>query len=195
METLSFALAVLVLLATPGPTNTLLAASGAAMGFSTSLKLLPAELLGYFLSINLLMTLALPLTDSLPALGVGLRIIAAAWLVHCAFSLWRHPKQEMTDSKGIRFSKVLTTTLLNPKGLIFAFAIFPSGPLIEHAYWLGVFAGLTMMVGASWIGLGRLLFSGSSSDLRTKIVWRLAATILLVFALVLSGSALQTILA
>ncbi|HZF76664.1 MAG TPA: lysine transporter LysE, partial [Acetobacteraceae bacterium] len=46
-----FALAVLFILGTPGPTNTLLATSGATAGFRRSLILLPAEAAGYGISI------------------------------------------------------------------------------------------------------------------------------------------------
>ena len=43
----SFIIVALALLATPGPTNTLLATSGAASGFRKSLVLLLGEFLGY----------------------------------------------------------------------------------------------------------------------------------------------------
>ncbi len=42
-------LALLVLLLTPGPTNTLMALAGAERGWTRALRLIPAELAGYLL--------------------------------------------------------------------------------------------------------------------------------------------------
>jgi len=46
-----FAFAVIAILATPGPTNALLATAGAANGLRRSLPLVPAELAGYVIAI------------------------------------------------------------------------------------------------------------------------------------------------
>ena len=50
-----FAAAVLAILWTPGPTNTLLATAGATRGFRHSLPLIPAEAAGYAISILVLL--------------------------------------------------------------------------------------------------------------------------------------------
>lgn len=54
MNFLTFFTATCFLLAMPGPTNTLLATSGAGIGIARSLHLLAAELCGYLAAITLL---------------------------------------------------------------------------------------------------------------------------------------------
>ena len=61
MDVLPFVAGTVSLLAIPGPTNTLLAASGASVGWSRSLHLLAAELGGYMLAILALRALLAPL--------------------------------------------------------------------------------------------------------------------------------------
>ena len=79
-EPLAFILAVLGLLATPGPTNTLLAASGAAVGLRRSLHLIPAEVSGYLCSILALALVLGPVAQTLAAVRLRspglLRLVA-----------------------------------------------------------------------------------------------------------------------
>jgi threonine/homoserine/homoserine lactone efflux protein len=86
-EPIAFILAVLGLLATPGPTNTLLAASGAAVGVRRSLHLIPAEVSGYLCSILALALLLGPIAQNWPLFGSALRVCCGMWL---AFLAWRH---------------------------------------------------------------------------------------------------------
>ena len=65
-----FTLTVLLILGTPGPTNTLLATAGATVGFRRALPLLPAEAAGYLIAI-----LAIGL-----ALGPFIAGVALAWI-------------------------------------------------------------------------------------------------------------------
>jgi threonine/homoserine/homoserine lactone efflux protein len=87
MEPAAFAIACFPLLAAPGPTNTLLATSGAAIGVRGSLPLLAAELSGYLLAIFLLRVLVGPLIAAVPAFGIALRIAAVIYLLHLAAKL------------------------------------------------------------------------------------------------------------
>ena len=67
MQITTFLLTSAAILLTPGPTNTILAASGAAMGLRQA-KLLPlAEALGYALAIGFFLS-GHPLDDYSPAL-------------------------------------------------------------------------------------------------------------------------------
>jgi len=63
-DPVSFTLAVLALLVTPGPTNTLLAASGAIAGLARSMRLIPAELCGYLAAIATLLFIADPAIEN-----------------------------------------------------------------------------------------------------------------------------------
>lgn len=126
MDSGLFVAASLSLLATPGPTNTLLATSGAGAGLRRSVHLLTAELGGYLLAIALLRSLLGPLITATPLLGLTLRLTAALYLIYLAMTLWRHGSRQMHDSAPVTFSRVFVTTLLNPKAIIFAFTLLPS---------------------------------------------------------------------
>ncbi len=189
-DPVAFALAVLALLATPGPTNTLLAASGAAAGLRRSLALVPAELAAYLLSISTLALVVSPLLAAHSLLAVGLKLAAACWLLCCAGRLWREGgRLTLGDEAVITPLRVFTTTLLNPKGLIFAIAIFPPASSLDLLPWLGGFAGLAVLVAAGWIALGATLARSAGSRATPTRICRLAAVVLLVFAATMAGTA------
>src|SRR5665213_2877257 len=87
-----FILSVLTVLATPGPTNTLLATGSALAGIRASLPLLLAELFGYLITVDLVGFLLRPLLAANPAIGVGLKIAVALYLVYAAVRLWRQSR-------------------------------------------------------------------------------------------------------
>src|SRR5262245_59970631 len=120
MDPLLFVASTMSLLATPGPTNTLLATSGASAGLRRSIHLLVAELCGYLLAITLLRLVLGPLIMANPVLGTGIRLAAAIYLVYLAVVLWRHSSVKVYDSCPVSFSRVFVTTLLNPKAIVFA---------------------------------------------------------------------------
>ncbi|MFY8099268.1 MAG: hypothetical protein ACOVOA_04835, partial [Allorhizobium sp.] len=84
----AFALAVLLLLLTPGPTNTLLAVSGAARGLKASLPLIGAELGGYLTTIVPLVFLAAPLLADQPVAAVVIKLASTLWVLLLAARLW-----------------------------------------------------------------------------------------------------------
>jgi len=189
-EPIAFILAVLGLLATPGPTNTLLAASGAAVGVRRSLHLIPAEVSGYLCSILALALLLGPIAQNWPLFGSALRVCCGMWL---AFLAWRHWTAAVhgVEARSVPFSRVFVTTLLNPKGLIFAFAIIPwlaAGDLVGALPYLMGLVGLIVAVGIAWIGIGAALVAAGA---RHRWVQRVSAAVLGGFALVVSGSAFR----
>jgi threonine/homoserine/homoserine lactone efflux protein len=84
-----FALAVLVVLGTPGPTNTLLATSGATARLRRSLPLIAAEAAGYTVSILTLGLVLGPVVAGAPFLAGVLRMAVGIYLLALAFGLWR----------------------------------------------------------------------------------------------------------
>ena len=176
----AFALAVLALLGTPGPTNTLLAASGAMRGARRSLPLRAAELGGYLAAILLLHGLLGDLVRDAPALRTGLRVLVGAYLVFVAVRLWLRPPGP-AGAAPASFAAVLVTTLLNPKAIVFAFVVIPFGSPWAAAY-LGAFSAMTVLAGAAWILAGAWLGQQGAAARHPRIAPRLSAVVLCAFA-------------
>ncbi|MCS3727206.1 LysE family translocator [Bradyrhizobium betae] len=179
MSFLTFFAATYFLLAVPGPTNTLLATSGAGIGIARSLHLLAAELCGYLLSIVLLRTALGPIVSDIPLAAVVLRVAVTIYILCLAVMLWRVNTRELRDGAAVTFGQVLLTTLLNPKALVFAFLLLPLqiGPL-ELLPWLGMIALQILTAGAAWIALGATLGRGARRLGHPEIVTRIGAVTL-----------------
>src|SRR5437867_4767911 len=93
---LAFVVAVVTLLAVPGPTNTLLAASGAAVGFRRSLRLIIGETTGYLVAIVILMQVLAPFVAGAPAGPIVAKAFASVVLILLAIRLWRHAGTEIS---------------------------------------------------------------------------------------------------
>jgi threonine/homoserine/homoserine lactone efflux protein len=191
IDPISFILAALALLATPGPTNTLLATSGAAAGFKRSLPLILAEITGYMISISVLALVIGPLVRASHELNIALRVACGAYLLYGAWRLWREGAAPLTSGAPVKFGRVLTATLLNPKGIVFAFVIVPhyaeGAPALAAPY-MAALACLIAIAGGGWIALGAAIRSGASLD--SGFARRAGALVLCVFAVIVSGSAL-----
>lgn len=184
-----FIVAILALLLTPGPTNTLLTVGAAARGFRSSLPLLIGELAGYLAVVVPLATIAASLLEGRPALASALRLAAALWVLFLAIRLWRVSAiQKNPDSaSAVTISQVFLTTLLNPKAPIIGLVIMPHGPLAQIAPAIGLFSLLVAGAGTSFLVLGSLI--GRAPVLSPQLVYRVAAVCLGVFSLGLAGSA------
>ncbi|MQW88013.1 LysE family translocator [Sinorhizobium saheli] len=193
MQPLAFALAILVLLATPGPTNTLLWLSGAAVGLRRSARLLLGELGGYLLVIVPATTLAAPWLAAHPEIGLLLKFAAASWILLMARGLWA-AKARDAGGRPITLGRVFVTTLLNPKALIIALVIMPQVGLAAMLPWLAGFAALTVSVGSLWIVAGALLARLPLQAIGPRLPHRIAAGCLVLFSFGMAGSALASIL-
>jgi threonine/homoserine/homoserine lactone efflux protein len=191
----TFALAVLALLATPGPTNTLLATSGAAAGFQRSFHLVVAEMAGYMISITTLALVIGPIVRESHDLSVALRIACAAFLFYSAWKLWREGAAAITSDKPVSFRRVLIATALNPKGIVFAFVIVPhlaNGQLSQALPYMAALLAMIGLVGGAWIAGGATLRAGTGAALSGGIARRAGALTLCVFAAVITGSTFTT---
>lgn len=178
----SFVLASLVLLLTPGPTNTLLGAFGAATGFRRAAALPLAEALGYGIAIPVFHAAGGMLAESHLAMA-GLKAAAGLWLLYSGAKLWSEPVVPALPEAGAAFRRVLVTTLLNPKALFVAAVVMPglwTGPFVAA---LAIFLVLAMIAGLGWTALGAALPAPVRS-----YSYKAASLVILGFSLTALGS-------
>jgi threonine/homoserine/homoserine lactone efflux protein len=151
-DPLLFLLATVTLLVAPGPTNTLLAAAGAANGIRRSLSLLGAVLVAYLLAIGIICLVLGPVVAAAPVVAVALKVAVALYLGWIAIGMWRRAGPGAVAAPGLR--QVFTATLLNPKSLIFAIGILPAGGW-EIGWHVAAFSVAVLAAGGLWLVLGR----------------------------------------
>ncbi|SFI18871.1 LysE family translocator [Bradyrhizobium sp. cf659] len=179
MNFLTFFTATCFLLAMPGPTNTLLATSGAGIGISRSLHLLAAELFGYLAAIALLRLALGPVVSGIPLAAVVLRVAVSVYILGLAVMLWRVNARELRGGAVVTFRQVLITTLLNPKAMVFAFLLLQlQAGLFELLPWLGMIALQIVTAGAAWIAFGATLGGGARRLGHPEIITRAGAVTL-----------------
>jgi threonine/homoserine/homoserine lactone efflux protein len=192
-EAATFFLGAVAVLATPGPTNTLLATSGAISGFRRSLPLLDGELGGYLLAIVVLLSLVGPIVAAMPAFGLVLRIVVCLYLLYLAAMLWRQSGLPIADARPIGPLRVFVTTLLNPKAIIFAFTLLPLGQsdgLVAALPRLGALSVLIVLIGTCWIAAGSSLQRGYHGIAKPRVGYRAGAVALVLVAALVSGNAI-----
>lgn len=162
LELDAFILAAALLLLTPGPTNTLLAAGGALRGARRALPLITAELLGYAVAIVTLEVFVAPLVESLAWVRLALRIGCAVYLAYTAWLIWMAPMGE--GEQAISWRRVFFATMSNPKALVFVFVILPprSIGMAELVQPYGVILlALVALAGGAWVFLGAAIHAGA----------------------------------
>ncbi|WP_180081571.1 MULTISPECIES: LysE family translocator [unclassified Acinetobacter] len=185
---------VITILLTPGPTNTLLASSGIQVGLRKSFRLIPAEAFGYLISITLWGFLIGKISVHLPLLPTILKLFSAGYILFLALRLWRTATvSENFIQKGIRARELFVATLLNPKALLFASAIFPAIAWTNPQYYVAhmlVFLFLIVPIAFFWTFIGSVLASNKISWLNQANLQRTASLVLVSFSIPLSYSAL-----
>jgi threonine/homoserine/homoserine lactone efflux protein len=192
-DPIAFVLGCLALLATPGPTNTLLATSGAAAGFMRSTPLMLAEIAGYAVSIFALSLLIAPLLGESPAVSIALRLGCSAYLLWSAVHLWREGANTLASAEPVKFRRVFVTTMLNPKGIIFALVLIPhlgQRRFAEAAPYLLGLVAMIFVVASGWIATGALIGATAKGRVGAGVLRRAGAAVLALFGVLLSSSVL-----
>ena len=188
---------VITILLTPGPTNTLLASSGIQVGLRQSLLLIPAEAVGYIIAITAWGMLIGKVSATFPLLPTFLKLLSATYIIFLAIKLWRTANQDVVlNQPTIRPKELLCATLLNPKALLFASAIFPAAAWksqdIDLAH-MGTFVALILPIALFWISVGAMLASKKVNWLSQAKLQRTACVVLVSFAIPISYSALNNL--
>lgn len=146
----------MLLLAMPGPTNTLLLFSGYASGIRRSLKMIVAEWSGYFVAITFWGIVVSILAQHGTFLIGIIKLLSAAYVAWLAVKVWGFSLQ--TQSAKIEMKNIFITTLFNPKSFVFAVYIIPSiafkEPQAFSAAMLSVFVAL-LPLSFIWVVCGK----------------------------------------
>lgn len=189
------ALGIIVVLITPGPTNTLLAAAGLRQGARRSLPLIGAELTGYLVSISAWGRFLAHAAHTLPWLPSVLRIASGLYIAWLAVDMWRAAVALPDSAQPANGPRALfVATLLNPKALLFAGTIFPSiafENVASYAFAMSLFACLLVPIALAWIAFGAALGSGRLKWLDPVKMQRGASIVLGMFSLSLAWAALH----
>ncbi|MBL9072573.1 hypothetical protein [Tabrizicola sp.] len=183
MSLTELTLAVLALLLTPGPTNSLVLLAGGERGWPGALRLVPAELSGYLVTVLPLAVMGATLFADHDALRTAVTLAAALWVAVLAVKLWQMP-EVAGDGMSVGGSALFVTTALNPKALIFGLVLLPSPDRIAAN--LAIFTTLVVAVAIFWAGLGAALRKGGSGQPRAiPLLRRLASVWLAAISVVL----------
>lgn len=188
---------VMTILLTPGPTNTLLASSGIQVGFQKSLHLIPAEALGYLIAISIWGIFVDRVAETLPFLPALLKLLSAMYILFLAVKLWKSAAN--TDLNKVTIigpRQLFVATLLNPKALLFASAVFPLATWNSVPVYMQnmvVFLLLLVPIAFFWVFMGYLLTSNRISWLNQRNLQRTASLILISFSVPLSYSAMTSL--
>lgn len=184
-DALTFLATAAALLAAPGPTNALLAASGVSVGLRRSLALVACVVAGYALSITTLAVLVGPVLRASPPVALALRLACGLWLALNALTLWRGGAAA-PGAAVVGPWRVFVTTLLNPKGAVLAFAVLPhlaAGRYREALPYGAALGAVIALVSAAWVALGAAVLTGAKGRLDARLVRRLSAGVVGIFAL------------
>ncbi len=174
MPPVELGLAVLALLLTPGPTNSLMLLAGAERGLTGSMRLIPAELSGYFLSVLPLSLIGAAALADAGTVRAAVTVAAGLWVAVLAVRLWQAPANGPAGP-AVGPREVFVTTALNPKALIFGLVLLPSPDRLATN--LALFATLVVLVAVVWVAVGAALRPQGTGQPRALFLLRRLASV------------------
>lgn len=159
------------------------------------MPLIASELAGYLMAISAWGIFLASMGDSYPWLRLTVRVACSAYLIYVAVKLWMSTGTlSSSGSAVIKPAVLFLTTLLNPKGLLFASTIFPPkafDDLQVYVMTMGLFMGLAAPIGLVWVSLGAVVGSGRVIALDPLKLQRVFAIVIGVFSATLVWTAIQ----
>jgi threonine/homoserine/homoserine lactone efflux protein len=186
--------AAFLLLVAPGPTNTLLAAGGAARGVRAAPTLPIAALAGYLIAVFVVSVLIGRQLVASPIAFAALKIGCSLYLSYVAWTLWREGAEALKTQVRVGLAEVFFATLMNPKAAVVGLSIMPAFDPARPGALAPYFAGFGGVVVASsliWIGIGAAIARRAQSPAAARFVRRSAALTLGAFSVVLATSAFR----
>lgn len=194
-----FVISTAVILLTPGPTNTLLAVAGLTQGTRGASPLVAFELAGYLVAITAWGVFLTSVQQHYPWLGTAVRVASSCYLAYIAVKIWRatralsvQEREQTPRQRPIGPKALFMATLLNPKGLVFASAIFPPHAFDSLQVYLAataLFVSLLVPIGLIWIRFGAALGSGRLVWISPVKLQRVAALAISVFSVSIAWTA------
>ena len=189
---LTFAIAVFVLAATPGPALLSILGTGAAFGFRVGLKYVIGALVGANLVILLVISGLANFLESLPQIRVILIFISLCYLSYIAFQIAYSNSnsgiERTTNLLGFKDGVIIQ--LINPKAYAVALALFLGFPFSKQTLFVEIYLKLlitnVIFIPAylAWLLAGVKLNSLNLSHKKVRKVKITLAFLMLVAALV-----------
>ncbi|WP_047153056.1 LysE family translocator [Aneurinibacillus tyrosinisolvens] len=154
---ISFVLASLLIIATPGPVVTLLITTSISQGKSAAFSMIPGTFLGDLTSMLLSFAGVGVLLLASPTLFSIMKLVGAAYLIYLGVRIWYESASNATTQKKPSTNKsksalkAFWVTILNPKSFLFYVAFMPQFVSKHEA-----FLPQILLLGATFLGLGLL---------------------------------------
>ncbi|PZD93041.1 LysE family translocator [Paenibacillus sambharensis] len=152
---ISFVIASLLIIATPGPVVTLLVTTSISRGKNAAFSMIPGTFLGDLTSMLLSLAGVGALLLASPSLFNILKWLGAAYLVYLGIRLWieaaanTRAKDKPAVEKSKSALKAFWVTILNPKSFLFYVAFMPQFVSKDEA-----FLPQILLLGATFLALG-----------------------------------------